>query len=118
MSAANVNPQPEPAAPNPDDEVCARLRSIWQRNLPALRTQLDLLTAAAAQALPGETRAEAESIAHKLAGSLGMFGYAEGTALARQIETALGTSSPDSRNLPQLVQDLRASLSASPEPPV
>ncbi len=74
------------------------LATLWERNLPVLRERLDLLDAAAAAAATGsltaEQRTEAGSTAHKLAGSLGMFGYPRGTDLARQLEQSFesGTS--------------------------
>jgi len=50
--------------------------------------------------------------AHKLAGSLGMFGYPEGTDFARRIEHQLENDTPvDALQLAQNVAALRASLS-------
>ena len=74
-----------------DEEATRKaLATIWKKNLPALRERLDLLYAAAEAAAAGtmtaEQRKEAGATAHKLAGSLGMFGYSRGTDLARQLE--------------------------------
>ena len=69
------------------------LATVWQRNLPLLRARLAHLESAAQLAetglLPSATRQEAASIAHKLAGSLGMFGYLRGTEIARELEVLL-----------------------------
>ncbi len=87
----------------------AMLAPLWQRNLPQLEARLELLDqAAAAEPLTEELRLEAQSVAHKLAGSLGMFGYHEGTRIARELEQALEAETP--AELGQLVQALRASL--------
>ncbi len=78
------------------------LATLWERNLPTLRERLDILDRAAAAAASGHlteaSRAEALGIAHKLSGSLGMFGYHRGTEIARQIEAILAplASTPDS----------------------
>jgi HPt (histidine-containing phosphotransfer) domain-containing protein len=85
--------------PSPDDLPAATdasrqlLASLWKRGLPRLQERLAELDHAAAAAATGslksEARVQAAATAHKLAGSLGMFGYNEGTTLARQIEVAL-----------------------------
>ena len=74
------------------------LASVWQRNLPLLRTRFALLRAAAQQAEAGlltpSARKEAAETAHKLAGSLGMFGYGRGTEISRQLEQLLDGEDP------------------------
>lgn len=68
---------------------------------------------AATHELDAETRHSAMSTAHKLAGSLGMFGYAEGTELARKIEVLLEAPAADGLDalaLQELTAALRASL--------
>ena len=56
------------------------------------------MTCAAQQAgmnqLSAATRREAGDIAHKLAGSLGMFGYLHGTEIARALELLLDGDEP------------------------
>ena len=68
----------------------ALLAALWRRNLPLLHERLTTLEYAAASAASGalssDLRVEAAAIAHKLAGSLGMFGHHEATAIARRIE--------------------------------
>lgn len=69
------------------------LASVWQRSLPVLRKRLSTLNDAARAASDGHlsasARKEASEIAHKLAGSLGMFGYMCGTEIAQQLEILL-----------------------------
>ena len=64
----------------------AMLKELWRRKLPMVREHLDLLTQAAelihSESLTAPLRSEAAISAHKLAGSLGMFGYPEGTRIA------------------------------------
>lgn len=80
------------------------IAELWQRHLPSLRERLDLIDRTAAEASSGKLaeapRAEAQSIAHKLAGNLGMFGYPQGSEVASQIEHILKTPTPE--NLPTL----------------
>lgn len=108
-----------------DDEakIDSLLAALWERNLPALRERLDTLDRAAAAAASGHlteaSRAEALSIAHKLSGSLGMFGHHRGTELARQIEAILSLPTPAPlasdapARLSALVAGLRDTLSPS-----
>lgn len=97
------------------DEVADKMRTLladlWTRNLPVVRERLALLErAAACDPLQEELRLEARNVAHKLAGSLGMFGYDEGTRISRQLELTLTVSAPDVAHLNLLTQELRATL--------
>ena len=98
-------------------KINALLASLWERNLPQLRERLDSLDRAAVSMASGSlteaSRTEALDIAHKLSGSLGMFGYNDGTTVARQIEDALSSpSSVTSKDLKALILQLRRVLSA------
>jgi HPt (histidine-containing phosphotransfer) domain-containing protein len=71
--------------------LSAALDSLWIRFLPQIKERLGVLDAAA-QALAlgplsAERQQEAQAAAHKLAGALGTFGLADGTVLARELET-------------------------------
>ncbi|MBB5344032.1 Hpt domain-containing protein [Tunturibacter empetritectus] len=99
------------------DQIDNVLASLWKKNLPTLRERLDLLDRTASLAASGtltdEPRLEAYSIAHKLTGSLGMFGYQQGTDIARKIEHILKSPTPAQlTTLPALAKDLRTSLFA------
>ncbi len=88
-----------------------RMMEIWRRNRPQVLERLDLLDRIAkSDPLPDSLRQEASSIAHKLAGSLGMFGFAEGTRLARLLEQHLDESEPNRETLAALSIQLRETL--------
>ena len=74
------------------------LATIWQRNLPLVRQRVGTLRSAADQSNAGplapDVRREASGIAHKLAGSLGMFGYAAGSDIAKNLELLLDSNAP------------------------
>jgi len=98
-----------------DEKTASLLAEIWQRNRPLVEERLALLDRAAAAAAAGalnlEPRAEAGGAAHKLAGSLGMYGYDEGTRIARQIEVLLlGDATLDAARLGTLVAELRRAI--------
>jgi HPt (histidine-containing phosphotransfer) domain-containing protein len=84
--------------------------------------RLGILAQAAAaleeQRLSDSLRLKAEQAAHKLAGSLGTFGFAEGTALARAIEMHFRSDAPQSTadvaDLREKVTALRGELEKPP----
>ncbi|WP_188758108.1 Hpt domain-containing protein [Edaphobacter acidisoli] len=91
------------------------IAELWRKNLPSLRDRLDMLDRAAAEAASGKlteaTRAEAQSIAHKLAGNLGMFGYPKGSEVASKMEHALKTPTSETLlTLTELAKQLRQTL--------
>jgi HPt (histidine-containing phosphotransfer) domain-containing protein len=101
-------------APDPMDDLLAQL---WQKNLPTIRERLDLLdrfgSAAVSGTLDEPTRIEALNIAHKLAGSLGMYGYQQGTEVASKMERILKYPTPETLvTFRALAADLRKSLAA------
>lgn len=97
-----------------DEKTASLLATVWQRNRGLVEARLSLLDRAASAAeggtLTDDLRQEACGEAHKLAGSLGMFGYDEGTRIAREIEVLLGESAPDPVLLGDLVAALRNSI--------
>ena len=97
-----------------DDKTASLLAALWLRNLPLVEGRLALLDRAAAAiadgALTEELREEASHTAHKLAGSLGMYGYDEGTRIAREMEALLGEAAPDAARLGSLVAELRRAV--------
>jgi HPt (histidine-containing phosphotransfer) domain-containing protein len=86
------------------------IAALWQRNLPQALERLALLDQAAAGPLTPELQQQAAATAHKLAGSLGMFGFHEGTLLARELEQQLESSTPDPIQLSALSARLREAL--------
>ncbi|MDW5265972.1 MULTISPECIES: Hpt domain-containing protein [Acidobacteriaceae] len=100
---------------NESKKLNALLAGLWERGLPLLQERLAILDRAATAAESGELsevlRIEALEIAHKFAGSLGMFGYSDGTEIARQIEQLLGAITPaTSSRLALLVTQLHRTL--------
>ncbi len=94
----------------------AAIAAIWQRGLPQTRERVALLRRAAGElastgTLPPQLRTEAAGVAHKLAGSLGMFGFHQASELARAIEQVLDAeSTPDAARFAALTEALSSSL--------
>lgn len=80
------------------DELRTTIAEVWARHRDEARRSLALVRSALEQALAGTlddgTRQEARAEAHKLAGALGVYGYAHGSALSLRAEHQLG-GSPD-----------------------
>jgi hypothetical protein len=98
-----------------DTKIDDVLAQLWKKNLPTVRERLDLLDKFAAAASSGKldeaTRVEALNIAHKLAGSLGMYGYQQGTEVASKMEGIFKSPTPEKLlTLRALSLDLRKSL--------
>lgn len=99
-------------------QVNAGLQAIWDRQLPQLRERVALLSRAAetlaeTRTIEPQLRAEALDIAHKLAGSLGMFGYHGATDAARAVELELDhqhSGLPQPERLEGHVKALKAAL--------
>jgi HPt (histidine-containing phosphotransfer) domain-containing protein len=100
--------------PHDERKIDDLLTNLWERGLPLVRERLNLLDRMALAAETGklseELRIESVGIAHKFAGSLGMFGYDRGTEIARQIEQFLATSPAATSRLTVLVTELRETL--------
>jgi HPt (histidine-containing phosphotransfer) domain-containing protein len=78
--------------------VAARLSELWRESLPLMRERVALLRAAC-EAL-GRNPADADArragreAAHKLSGSLGVFGLPRGSELAAAMEAVLKDAEP------------------------
>ncbi len=93
----------------------ALLKDLWRRKLPMLREHVQVLERTSerlqSQSLTAPLRSEAAISAHKLAGSLGMFGYPEGTRVARALEHLLDADgTPPPATFASLVHQLRGAL--------
>ena len=90
------------------------LTALWVRNRPLIEERLATLDQAASLAAAGtlveDFREQAADTAHKLAGSLGMYGYDDGTRIARQLELLLDYATPDPVQIHNLTRELRQSL--------
>ncbi|MCT7958651.1 response regulator [Laspinema palackyanum] len=115
---------PKQKTPNPGKKLqaIASIAQILEKYRPRLNEQIALLrqayNALAEGKLTNELQEQAIQEAHKLAGSLGPFGYLEGSNLARKIEyllmspTLLGTS--ETEQLEQLTRALSEELTQPP----
>jgi len=101
------------ADPN-TDATRKLLAAVWEKNLPIVRERVEqlasIVTLVQAKVLDSGQREAGIATAHKLAGSLGMFGYTEGTAAARAIEQALDEDTIDPNHLAAELTKLRAAL--------
>lgn len=102
-----------------DTQINNVLAELWKKNLPTVQERLDLLdrfsAAAASGKLDEPTRIEALNVAHKLAGSLGMYGYQQGTEVASTMERIFKSPTPETLlTLRALASDLRKSLAPRP----
>ncbi len=74
-------------------ELVASIAAAWDRHRDTIQERLDILeaTAAAVEAdqLSAELQAAGRSQAHKLSGSMGCFGFAEGSRIAQELEQLL-----------------------------
>jgi diguanylate cyclase (GGDEF)-like protein len=103
-------------------DVTAALAALWEQHRDQIVGRIDTIEQAIVSlmedTLDDELRLEAMRDAHKLAGSLGTFGYAEGTLFAREIERMLeGDTSPkpaDSVRLSELAVGLRREVDREP----
>lgn len=102
---------------HPDPELFALLQDLWKKHLPSTRERLDLLDHAAHMAAEGHlnetSRAEAQSVAHKLSGNLGMFGHKDAGEVASDIEHIFKAPTPQTAAaLRQHLRRLRELLEA------
>lgn len=103
------------ATSDPGDLARQLIAALWERSVPLISERLAVLDRAAEasinDAMVPSLRHSAADTAHKLAGSLGMFGYPRGTEIARDLEQILDSDGPiDPIALRHLVLALRASL--------
>lgn len=96
-------------------ELAEALALLWVRFLPDIRNRANLLSAAtsdcATTVRTAEQREAARAAAHKLAGTLGTFGLAHGSELARELELAFSSlTEPDpalAEHLASVANELR-----------
>lgn len=118
LSAAPVPPTASAIGEVTRQQTLFAIAGVWHRFKDRVRQQVDVLeeatTALLHKTLSDELHHAAEREAHTLAGSLGTFGLAEGSQLARKIEHLLQTSQSLNHNqgthLRQLVRDLRREI--------
>jgi DNA-binding response OmpR family regulator len=113
----DAEPNFSPAAAN------AVMLELWERFKESFSTQLDLLDqvvgALKAGNLTADLQQEAKQTVHKLVGSLGVYGFPQGSVLARQIEELLPPDlvleAAKIQQMAQWVEDLRQEMSRPPQ---
>jgi HPt (histidine-containing phosphotransfer) domain-containing protein len=83
----------------PAAKTAQLLAVLWERNRPVVDERVAILESAintlvVTYALAPEIQVDAANVAHKLAGTLGMFGYPRGTELARMMEEVFEMTEP------------------------
>jgi diguanylate cyclase (GGDEF)-like protein len=105
-----------------EQETRAKLTGVWQRFQGRVSEQVAQIeqasTALSQSQLQAELQQQAKQQAHSLAGSLGTFGFPEGSRLAREIERLLdrALTSKDRKSLQKLVLALRQEIEQPPAP--
>ena len=103
-----------------ENMVIESVNNIWQRNKESFTCQLALfeqmVVALMSDTLSEQIQHTAKLEAHKMAGSLGSFGFNEGSRLAREIEELLETEATGEQatQLQQLVSLLQQELEKTP----
>ena len=103
-----------------DDEDRAVIAALWvsarERVLARITLIDDALARLAADGADAQARQEAPDESHKLAASLGTFGVAEGSRLAKDLELLLldEAGAPDLGEAGRLSGELRAAVEAGP----
>jgi DNA-binding response OmpR family regulator len=124
-------PAPESSAASTDADrqqaenmVIESVNNIWQRNKESFTCQVALfeqvVAALMTDTLNEQIQHSAKLEAHKMAGSLGSFGFNEGSRLARSIEQLLESEviGQQATQLQQLVSLLQQELEKPPTPTV
>ena len=101
-------------------DIDSAMASIWRQHRENSLARIDVIEDAVAK-IVRDTVTEADleeavSAAHKLAGSLGTFGYEDGSRIALATETLLREQQTDGRLLAESVSELRASVEQTPMP--
>lgn len=101
-----------------DEDDRALIAAVWARSHERLLGRVAVIEGAVVAlgrgALTDEERALATGEAHKLAGSLGTFGVAEGSVVARRLEDGLAAPGADAAALGADAAHLRALVEAGP----
>lgn len=99
--SASPNRGAEHSATTAAAQTRAAVAKIWQRtkliNLDRLGLIEQAITALQLGQIEAELHQQAQQAAHKLVGSLGTFGFTEGSTLARQLENHLSLVSPNAQ---------------------
>nr|MBA3969329.1 response regulator [Gemmatimonadota bacterium] len=121
----NTSLPPAPVESAPRHHVRAAMAEMWTRLQDSVFRRLELLEEAVASALEdhlgADQRREAEREAHKLAGSIGTFGFMEASRRAREMEHIFEGAAPlapsEAARLADLVVEIRNELERAPTNP-
>ncbi len=107
-------------APKKSDEVRSELEKVWLNSRPEALGRVATLERFAENLRSGKpdqpSWESALSAAHRLSGSLGMFGFNDASSCAAKIEALLGDGpTPDLATMLSLVERLRMLLEGTPE---
>ncbi|MGG6298202.1 response regulator [Leptolyngbya sp. AN02str] len=113
-------PLPTPTPPSKEDQARAAAIALWEKFKSPILERMASLDKVAALLQSGnlspELRQAAVEDAHKLSGSLGMFGFPEGSRLAKELEFSLrdATNPAQMEKLQPLVAALHQELEKTP----
>ncbi|MFM2432868.1 MAG: hypothetical protein RLZZ511_4082 [Cyanobacteriota bacterium] len=106
-SLKDVTPDASSVAASPEQTVRSKLSAVWQRHKNRIGKQITVIEQVTSQPADFTRHQQASQQAHTLAGALGIFGFAEGSRLAKEMERILATGYPlKSKDLPQLAERL------------
>jgi DNA-binding response OmpR family regulator len=103
-------------------KALSMMKVIWEESKQSALDRIAVLEQAVSalqqDVLSDELRQQARREAHTLAGTLGTFGFTQGSELSRQIETLLGAKHPlsqeDAQPFQDWVRELTVSIDGSP----
>ncbi|MGB5963814.1 MAG: response regulator [Coleofasciculaceae cyanobacterium] len=122
VSAPSFSQKEQKETRLPEERLQDSLSKMWQKYESTFRNQLEVITltntALKEDKLTESLRQKAKQEAHRLAGSLGIFGFAEGSKLARLLEQLLdiegAISQAQAGAFSQYVGELQQMLSQAP----
>lgn len=108
----------------PETDTMELIAELWEQFKGKMFERVAVLVEASGALLDGgldeELRKKAQWEAHKLAGSVGTFGFAEASRIASEIEELVQSTTPgwtEGARLSELVHSLRQELAQSPKDP-
>ncbi|MGK7889908.1 MAG: response regulator [Leptolyngbyaceae cyanobacterium] len=122
-SEADPSETDSPKTDSPKTDFAVAIADAWATHHVTMQKRLQALQSAASSLrqghLPLSLQQESKTQAHKLAGSLGCFGFPKGSALARRLEQMLTTTTSfddhQTAYFSQLVDQLQQALPQHPE---
>lgn len=108
------------AAQIEEHDIDSAMAAIWRQHRANSLARIDVIEETVAEIIRGTATesdlGQAVSAAHKLAGSLGPFGYEDGSRIALSVETLLRKHQADGRLLAESVSKLRVAVEKTPMP--